>query len=84
MRTSPCALRGFPSDSVVKNLLASAGGKGDMGLIPESGRSSGAGHGDLLQYFCLENRTNREAWWAIDQGIAKSQTQLSTHTRRCP
>ena len=65
---------------MVRNLLASAGGEGDMGLIPGSGRFSG-GHSDLLQYSCLENHTDREAWWTTDQGIAKSQTQLSMHTQ---
>ena len=39
---------------VVKNLPASAGDLRDMGLIPTSGRSPGGGHGNLLQYSCLE------------------------------
>ena len=44
--------RGFPGGSVVKNLPANAG---DMGLVPGSGRSSGGGHGNPLQYTSLEN-----------------------------
>ena len=40
---------------VVKSLPASAGDVRDMGLILESGRSPGGGHGNPLQYSCLEN-----------------------------
>ena len=50
---------------VVKNLPASAGDLRDAGLIPRSGRSSGGGHGNPLQYSCLENLMDREAWLAI-------------------
>ena len=39
---------------VVKNLPANAGDVRDMGSIPGSGRSSGGGHGNPLQYSCLE------------------------------
>ena len=35
-----------------------------QGLIPESGRSPGGGLGNPLQYSCLENPMDREAWWA--------------------
>ena len=52
---------GFPAGSVVKNPPASAVDTGDMGLIPGSGRSSGGGNGNPLQYSCLENSTNRGA-----------------------
>ena len=40
------------------------------------------GHGNPLQYSCLENSTDRRAWPATVHGVAKSQTQLSdsTHT----
>ena len=57
---------GFPGGSVVKNLQA-----GDAGLIPGSGRSPGEGNGNLLQYFCLENPMEREAWWAKVHGVVK-------------
>ena len=40
---------------VVKNPPANAGDVGDMGLIPEKGRSLGKGHGNLFQYACLKN-----------------------------
>ena len=52
---------GSPVGSVVKNLPADAG---DTGLIPGSGRSSGGGHSNPLQYSCLGNPMNRGAWWA--------------------
>ena len=40
----------------------------DQGSIPESGRSSGGGNGNPLQYACLENPINRGAWWATVHG----------------
>ena len=50
---------------------------GDPGLIPGSGRSSGGGHGNSLQYSCLENSMDRGAWWAIVHRVTKSWTQLN-------
>ena len=47
---------------------------GDLGLIPGLGRYPGEGHGHPLQYSCLENPTDRGAWWATVHGVAKSQT----------
>ena len=58
--------RGFPGDSVVKNLPANAG---NTGWIPESGRSPEEGLGKPFQYSCLENRMDRGAWWAT--GLVK-------------
>ena len=49
---------------VVKSPPANAGDIRDMGLIPGSGRCPGGGHGNPLQYSCLENPMNRGAWWA--------------------
>ena len=49
----------------------------DLGSIPGLERSPSGGHGNPLQYSCLENLTDREAWWATVHGIAKSQTLLS-------
>ena len=48
-------------------------------------RSPGEGHGNPLQYSCLENLVDRGTWWATAQGVTKSQTQLKrlsmcTHT----
>ena len=61
---------------VVKNPPANAGDVRDMGSIPALGRSPGGGHGNPLQYSCLENPMDRGAWWAIVRGVSKSQPQL--------
>ena len=50
---------------------------GDAGSIPGSGRSPGERNGSPLQYFCLENPTDRGAWHAAVLGVAKSQTWFS-------
>ena len=63
--------------SVVKNPFANARDSRDVGLIPELGRSPGAGNGNLFQYSCLENPMDRGAWWATVHGVSKSQTWLS-------
>ena len=57
---------------VVKNPPATAGGIRDMDLIPGSGRSPGVGNGNRLQYSCLENSMDREAWWATAHDVAES------------
>ena len=49
----------------------------DVGLIPGSGRSSGGGHSNPLQYSCLENPMDRGAWQAAVHVVPKSQTRLS-------
>ena len=61
----------------VKRLAYNAG---DLGSIPGSGRSSGEGNGNPLQYSCLENPTDRGTWWATVHGVAKSRTRLSDFT----
>ena len=61
---------------VVKNPPANAGETRDAGSIPGSGRSPGEGNGYPLQYSCLENPKDREAWPATVQRVTKSQTQL--------
>ena len=58
----------------VKKLPANAGDIRDAGWIPGWGRSPGGGHGNPLQYFCLENPMDRGAWQATVYGVAKSQT----------
>ena len=50
---------------------------GDQGSIPGLGSSSGEGNGNPLQYSCLENSKDREAWRTTVHGVAKSQTRLS-------
>ena len=61
---------------VVKNPPAILGDIRDVGLIPGSGGSPGEGHGNPLQYSCLENPMDRGAWWATVHRIIKSQTQF--------
>ena len=55
---------------------ASAGGMRVSGLIPGSGRSPGEGHGNPLQYSCLEDPMDTGVWQATVHWVAKSQTQL--------
>ena len=55
---------------------ASACNAGDLGSIPELGRTLGEGNGNPLQYSCLENPRDRGAWWAAVYGVAQSQTRL--------
>ena len=59
-----------------KESACNAGDTEDAGLIPGSGRSPGGGHGNPLQYSCLENPMDRGAWRAAVHGVTKSQTQL--------
>ena len=57
-----------------KESTCSARAAGDMGSVPGLGRSPGGGHGNPLQYSCLENPKNRGAWWATVHAVTKSQT----------
>ena len=59
---------------MVKNLPTNAEDTRDAGSIPGSGRSPGDGHGNPLQYSCLENSIDRGAWQAMVHRVAKSQT----------
>ena len=59
---------------VVKNVPVNAGDVNDMDSNPVSGRSPGEGHGNPLQYSCVENPMDRGAWRATVCGIIKSQT----------
>ena len=67
---------GFPAVLVVKNPPANVGDARDAGSIPRLGRSPGVGNGNLLQYSCLENSTDRGAWWDVVHRVAKSRTRL--------
>ena len=70
---------------VVKNPPANGGDIRDSGSIPVWGRSPGVGHGNTLQYSCLENPMDRGAWQATVHRVAKSQTRpkrLSMHAGR--
>ena len=61
---------------MVKNPPANAGDKRDTGSIPGFGRCPGEGHGNPLQYSCLENPMDRGAWRATAHRIKKSWTRL--------
>ena len=66
---------------VVKNPHANAGEARDVGLIPRSGRFPGGGHGNPLQYSCLENSMVRGACKSQSIGLQESQTRPATkHT----
>ena len=67
---------------MLENLPAKAGDRRDardtglIRLIPELGRCPGGGHGNPLQYSCLENPMDRGVWRATVHGVVKSQTGL--------
>ena len=54
--------------AVVKNPSADAGGRGDTGAVPGSGRSPGEGNGSPIQCSCLENPMDRGVWRAAVHG----------------
>ena len=56
---------------VVKNPPANTGNIRDLDSIPGSGRSPGGGHGNPLQYSCLQNPMDRGAWRAAVHGVTK-------------
>ena len=76
-------LSGFPGGSSGKYPPANAGDTRDASSVPGLGRSLGGEHGNPLQYCCLENPSDRGAWWATIHRVTKSCTQLkrlSTYT----
>ena len=67
-----------------KESACNAGAKGDLGQIPGAERSPGGGHGNPLQYSCLENPMDRGGWQATVHRVTKCQTRLkrlSMHAR---
>ena len=74
--------RGIPSRRasqvalVIKNPLDNAGDAREAGSVPGLGRSPGGGHGNPLQYCCLENPVDRGAWRATVSRVSKSWTGL--------
>ena len=64
----------FPVAQVIKESACDAE---DQGSIPGLGRSSGEGNGNPVQYSCLENSMDKEAWQTTVCGVAKSWTRLS-------
>ena len=59
---------------VAKNVPASVGDVRDASSTPGSGRFPGGGHGNPLQYSCLENPMDRGTWWAMVYSITNSWT----------
>ena len=59
---------------MVKHLPVNAEDIGDACSIPGCGRSPGGGHGNPLQYSCLENSMDRGAWQVTVHGVTKSHT----------
>ena len=61
---------------VVKNPSAIAGNKRDETQVQSLAQeySSAGGHGNPLQYYCLENHMDRGVWWATVHSVARSQT----------
>ena len=66
-------LRSFPSGPDGKESACHAG---DPGSIPGSGRSTGGGHGNPLQYSCPENPMDRGVWSAAVHGVAKESDMI--------
>ena len=62
------AILGFPSSSNDKESACNAG---DLGLIPGLERSPGGGHGNPLQYSCLESPIDRGAWRSTVHGVSR-------------
>ena len=52
---------------------------GDRGSIPGSGRSSREANGNLLQYYCLENPSDKGAWWATVHGATRELIFFKTY-----
>ena len=67
---------GFAGDASGKEPICQYRRHKRCGFNPGSGRSPGGGHSIPFQYSCLENPTDRRAWWATVYRVAKSQTRL--------
>ena len=64
-----------------KKSTCNAGDTGDVDSVSGLGRSPGVGNHNWLQYSCLENPVDREAWQATVRGVAESQARLMDRTR---
>ena len=69
--------RPSPLVAIIPAHGSSDGKESAYNAIPRLGRSPRVGNGNPLQYSCLENSTDRGAWWATVHGVAKSWTRLS-------
>ena len=70
-------MQGLPRYLSSRESAASAGATGDIGLIPESGRSPGGGNGNPRQCSYLDNIMDRGAWQAAVHRVTKSWKQLN-------
>ena len=76
----------FPQTLSSKESACDAKDAGDLGSIPGWGRSPGGGHGNPLQFSCLENPMDRGAWRATVCRVTKSRPRLkglSIHPSEC-
>ena len=77
----PCDVISYPLSDYMASLVAQAVKNllqcGKLGSIPGLGRYSGGGHGNPLQYSCLENPMDRGAWGATVHGVLRSWTRLN-------
>ena len=75
-------LRSFQAHSAVET-TCNAGDQGDVGSIPGSKRSPAGGHGNPLQYSCLENPMDREAWQATVHRVIELDTaEVTEYTQQ--
>ena len=70
---------------MVKDSPANVGDIRDVGSIPGLGRSPGEGHGNPLQYSCLENAMDRGAWQAVVHRVTKKESDMTeaTYAMKC-
>ena len=68
--------KGLPWWFSSKESVCNVGATRNMSLIPGLARSPGGGHGNSLQYFCLEKPMDRGTWRATVHRVTKSQIQL--------
>ena len=64
-------MAGLPQWLIGKESPGNTGDAGDVGSVPESGRSPKGGNGNPLQYSCLENPMDRGDWWVTAHAIAR-------------
>ena len=72
--------KGLPGGSVGQESSCNAGGRGDAGVSPGSGRSPGGGNGSPLQYPCLKNPMDGGAWRATVHGVTMGTRLSAAHT----
>ena len=71
---------GLPQGLIDKESTCNAGDAGDLGSIPGLGRSPRGGHGNPLQYSCLENPMDRGVWWAAYSPWGHKQLDMTEVT----